>query len=143
MVESKKRSHTGLPKVAQPKPAEDAFDEEEEYHRNGNASADMEESVDEADGEEMEEGEPYFNSDEYEPVSPRLSQHVPAILSTDIPFPVPPSADQAIPQNPSVLGAATSEEALQNALHAWYAAGYAAAVYHVKSGMLDPSKQAN
>lgn len=119
------------PKVQQDPSSEVTRDE---LHPTEEAALDPEPALDGNDGE------PYFNEDEYEPVSPMM--HAAAELDppeVDLVIPDPPPVESAIPQDaelttPSVDSAA----ALQKALNAWYTAGYAAALYHVKAGMVQP-----
>lgn len=131
-------------------------EDEEQEDSNPNIHNDYEgENGDAQDDYEGEEGEPYFNPAEYEAVttlSTGRDQAIPAVApsaSTDtsnanqtstarVEFPSPPSVTDAPPQDPALLTSQTPQEALQRALSAWYTAGYAAALYHVKSGMLPP-----
>ena len=115
---------------------EDADEDEEAYHR-GLPTVDA--SVEMVEEEEEEEGEPYFNPDDYVPVSPKLYQAPPDLPEEELSIPDPPPIEDAIPQDPALLHPASSQEALQRALNAWYTAGYAAAVYHMKSGMMPGS----
>lgn len=118
-------------------------DEEEEYHRGGPAplAADNSLDQDEEAYDDQEEGEPYFDPDEYEPVPPRLHRSQPSNDASmeGVSIPEPPPVNHIIAQDPSTLRPASDQEALQNALHAWYAAGYAAAVYHMRRGFQLPS----
>ena len=57
--------------------------------------------------------------------------------ATSLPaIPDPPSLDEGLSQDPSFLMQQSPEEALQKALHAWYAAGYATALYHARQGLV-------
>lgn len=116
------------------------------------------ENQDEDEDGEFEEGESYFNSAEYEllpkasstkatnshTTSSSLSQTTTTkepSKSTDEPVVIldPPSEDQPLARvDPALLSSQTSQEALEKALNAWYNAGYAAALYHIRSGMVKP-----
>ena len=86
-----------------------------------------------------DDGEPYFNEDEYEPVSPTMHLAELDPLEADLVIPDPPPVESAIPQDPALTTPSSdSTAALQKALNAWYTAGYAAALYHVKAGMVQP-----
>jgi hypothetical protein len=124
-----KASTTSRPHELGEEAVEDAEEEDTSLLQESNEC--LEEEV---DPEEVEEGEPYFNPDDYEPVSPRLQYHEGP--SDELVIPDPPPIEQAIPQDPTLLHPTNAQEALQSALNAWYTAGYAAAVYHMKSGMM-------
>ena len=106
----------------------------DELHQSEEAAADSETALDGKDGE------PYFNEDEYEPVSPKMY----STAELDPPeahvvIPDPPPVESAIPQDVALTTPSSdSAAALQKALNAWYSAGYAAALYHVKAGMVQP-----
>lgn len=90
--------------------------------------------------------EPYFNPEEWEPVvrSNGSAASVKALHNALKPseallaVPEPPPVEQAIPQEQALLDTRSSQEALEKALQAWYTAGYAAALYHVRSGAVKP-----
>lgn len=123
---------------AQPRPKvrEVTTDEgaQDDLHVTAEAAADP--ALDEDDGE------PYFNEEEYEPVSPKMHSSAKLDLPEaghDLVIPDPPPVESAIQQDPALTAPSVdSAAALQKALNAWYTAGYAAALYHVKAGMVQP-----
>jgi hypothetical protein len=94
----------------------------------------------------VQHNDPFFNPAEWQPVSSsskRKSSKKVAIASSETPssglvIPDPPPVEQAIPQEQALLDSQTSQQALEHALQAWYTAGYAAALYHVRSGAVKP-----
>ena len=80
--------------------------------------------------------------DEIEQVEPSLADHkviegrsLSSRAFSPVTLPDPPPVENSILLEPSLLNAQTSQEALQNALNAWYAAGYATALYHARQGL--------
>lgn len=78
------------------------------------------------------DSDPYFDISEWQPVSstPQEKQHV--II------PDPPPLENAPMQDGAITASQPPQEALEKALQAWYTAGYAAALYHVRSGLVKP-----
>lgn len=97
----------------------------------------------------VQHNDPYFNAAEWKPVSSssktKSNKKVIVALpgpseppSPGLVIPEPPTVEQAIPQEQALLDSQTSQQALEKALQAWYTAGYAAALYHVRSGAVKP-----
>lgn len=102
-------------------------------------------------GGAVDEGMPYFNASEWVAVNTATTA---TTITTGISsntedatnhdggttpsFPQPPPIEHAITQDPALLASQTPEQAIEKALHAWYTAGYAAALYHVRSGAIKP-----
>jgi len=84
--------------------------------------------------------EPYFDPAEWEPVHATGSTTAATqiAITTSLAIPDPPPVEQAPPQDPALFQSQSSQEALEKALQAWYTAGYAAALYHVRSGVVKP-----
>lgn len=97
--------------------------------------------------------DPYFNPAEWVPVernsnsktesNGKSTMEAPSVndlkpSESEIVIPEPPSVEMAIPQEQALLDTQSPQEALEKALQAWYTAGYAAALYHVRSGAVKP-----
>jgi hypothetical protein len=96
-------------------------------------------------GHVKQEGQPYFDASEWEPVvkTDKVHSAKSVITIQDTPtqlvIPDPPSVQEAaLPQDQALLATQPPQEAMQKALEAWYNAGYAAALYHIRSGLVQP-----
>lgn len=94
----------------------------------------------------VKEHQPYIDPSEWQPVSTSTTvtttevtiQSNVATSEPSLSIPEPPAVENALPQDPALTESQTSQEALEKALNAWYTAGYAAALYHVRSGLVKP-----
>lgn len=94
----------------------------------------------------VKEHQPYIDPSEWQPVNAstigtttEVTIQSAASTSTEsVSIPEPPAVENALPQDPALMASQTSQEALEKALNAWYTAGYAAALYHVRSGLVKP-----
>lgn len=88
---------------------------------------------------------PHFDPSEWEPVQSSKSTITTNATTSnntqtfeDLVIPDPPPVEHALQQDQALLQNQSPQEALEKALQAWYTAGYAAALYHVRSGAVKP-----
>ena len=87
---------------------------------------------------------PHFDPSEWEPVQSSKSTITTNATTSnntqtsELVIPDPPPVEHAPQQDQALLQNQSPQEALEKALQAWYTAGYAAALYHVRSGAVKP-----
>ncbi|KAK9900215.1 hypothetical protein P389DRAFT_165419 [Cystobasidium minutum MCA 4210] len=99
----------------------------------------------------VKEHQPYIDLSEWQPVvqpkkkkidiqatALRADTTTATTPSQSLAIPDPPTVENALPQDSALTDSQPPEQALERALHAWYTAGYAAALYHIRSGLVKP-----